>query len=86
MVIQMPSAEYNRRMKERCKMDCFNCKLPDCRNNAPPTEKEKTMLKDAFGLNDPIHLKRKEMEEREWHKIYNKIYYAKKKGKVLNGV
>jgi hypothetical protein len=82
----MPSAEYNRKMMERCKMDCFNCTLPDCRNNAPPTEKEKTMLKDAFGLNDPIYLKRKELEEREWHKIYSKLYYAKKKGKVLKGV
>ena len=78
----MPSAEYNRKMMERCKMDCFNCPFPDCRNNAPATEKEKNMLKDALGLNDPIYLKRKEMEQKEWHKIYNKLRYKKMKGRL----
>jgi hypothetical protein len=37
------------------------------------------MIRDAFGADDPIQIKRKQQEQREYNRIYSKLYYEKKK-------
>lgn len=79
--------EYYRRYREKqksvCEMDCFNCKLPDCRNSSPPTKQEKKMIRDAFGADDPIVIARKKEEQREYNRIYSKLYHEAKKKKAI---
>lgn len=80
--------EYNRksrlrrqeREKNMCKMDCFNCQLPDCTNSRAPTKEEQQMLRDALGFDNPAVKMRKELEEKEYHRMYSHYYYLKKKG------
>ncbi|MBP5431573.1 hypothetical protein [Ruminococcus sp.] len=71
--------KYREKQKNVCTMDCFKCPFPDCRNSAPPTKAEKQMIRDAFGVDDPIQIKRKQQKQREYNRIYSKLYYEAKK-------
>ena len=76
--------EYYRNYREKqklvCNMDCFNCQLPDCTNSRAPTKEEQQMLRDALGFDNPAVKMRKELEEKEYHRMYSHYYYLKKKG------
>ena len=73
--------EYMKEYRQRkvCEMNCFSCPYPDCRNSAPPTRAEAQMIRDAFGADDPVALRRRELEQKQYHRMYSKYRYAKKK-------
>lgn len=71
--------QYREKQKNVCEMNCFSCPYPDCQNSSPPTRAEAQMIRDAFGADDPVSLRRKELEQKQYHRMYSKYRYAKKK-------
>lgn len=83
--------EYRKRNKVQkskiqCDMDCFHCKFSDCRNSGPPTAKEKEMLRNAYGLNDPLYLERRDATNREKARAYRRMMYRLKKEQSFNNL